>query len=180
MTHGGGNIMSWRGMIPALADSVYVAPGAHVIGDVGIGADSSIWFNTVVRGDVHDIRIGARTNIQDGSVVHVTHERFGTHIGDDVLVGHRVTLHGCRIGNRAFVGMNSVVMDGCEIEDGGMLAAGALLPPGKRVGAGELWKGWPATYARPLSEAETAWLTEGPAHYARLAARYLAEARGAA
>jgi len=177
MTHGGGDILPYTGIRPEIAADAYIAPGAKVIGDVVVGAGSSVWFNCVLRGDVHEIRVGAGSNIQDGTVVHVTHEQYGTYLGDHVLIGHKAILHGCRLEDRAFVGMGSVVMDGCVIEPDGMLAAGALLPPGKRIGAGEMWKGWPAKFARTLSEDEIADLREGPPHYAKLAATYLREAR---
>ena len=114
-------LKAFRGVLPRVAGSAFVVESAMVIGDVEIGAQSSLWFNVVVRGDVNFIRIGARTNIQDGSVVHVTHERHPTWIGDDVTIGHNVTLHGCQIGNRCLIGMGAVVMDGCQIGDDALL-----------------------------------------------------------
>jgi len=177
VTHAGGDILPYKAVMPSIAEDVFIASGAKVIGDVAIGARSSVWFNCVLRGDVHEIRVGTGSNIQDGTVVHVTHDRFGTYIGDDVLIGHKAIIHGCVLEDRAFVGLGSIVMDGCVIESDGMLAAGALLPPGKRIGAGELWKGWPAKFARRLSAAEIAELREGPPYYAALAADYLAAAR---
>jgi carbonic anhydrase/acetyltransferase-like protein (isoleucine patch superfamily) len=153
----------------------FVAPGARVIGDVEIGPDASIWYNCVLRGDVNRIRIGARTNVQDGTVIHVDSPKSGaggghpTLIGEDVLIGHMAMVHGCRLHDRAFVGLGAIVMDGCEIESGGMLAAGAMLTPGKRIPAGQLWAGRPARYVRDLGEAEFAAQAEGVAHYVALA-----------
>lgn len=159
---------------PRIAADAFIAPNATVVGDVEIGAGSSLWFNVVVRGDVHAIRIGAGTNIQDGSVVHVTTARFATHIGDNVSVGHMALLHGCTLEDGAFVGMAATVMDGCVIEGGGMLAAGSLLTPGKRIKAAELWSGRPATLMRPVQDKEVAMMQNTPLHYARLAAQYRA------
>jgi carbonic anhydrase/acetyltransferase-like protein (isoleucine patch superfamily) len=145
---------------------------------VTIGADSSIWYNCVLRGDVEAIRIGARTNIQDGSVVHVSGGAAGarhpTVIGDDVLIGHLAMVHGCTIENRGFVGLGAIVMDGCVIESDGMLAAGAMLTPGKRIGARELWAGRPAKLLRMLSDADLARNRNGVAHYVDLARKHRA------
>lgn len=157
---------------PQLADDVFVAPGAQIIGRVAIGAGSSVWYNCVLRGDVGAITVGARTNIQDGSIVHVTGGRFDTLIGDDVLIGHGCIIHGCTIQSHAFIGMGAVVLDGAVVEGDAMLAAGALLTPGKRVLAGELWAGRPAKLLRPLSAAEIAGNRAGAAGYARLAQTY--------
>ncbi|MEY3268964.1 MAG: hypothetical protein RL480_1724 [Pseudomonadota bacterium] len=161
---------------PTIATSAFIAPGARIIGDVTIGADSSIWYNCVLRGDVEAISIGARTNIQDGSVVHVSGgaagARHSTLIGDDVLIGHLAMVHGCTIENRGFVGLGAIVMDGCVIESDGMLAAGAMLTPGKRIGARELWAGRPAKLLRLLSEADIARNRAGVAHYVELARKH--------
>lgn len=165
-------VRPWRGIAPRIDATAWLAPGSVVVGDVEIGAGSSIWFGTVVRGDVNLIRIGRGTNIQDGSVVHVTRKRFGTLIGDGVLVGHMAMIHGCTIGDGAFIGMKACVMDGVVVEAGGMVAAGALVTPGKRVGAGELWAGSPARLVRALSEDERRNMAETPARYAELAAEY--------
>jgi carbonic anhydrase/acetyltransferase-like protein (isoleucine patch superfamily) len=170
---GGGAIYRFGGIWPGLGDNVFLAPGARVIGDVQIGADSSVWFNSVVRGDVNAIRIGARTNIQDGSVVHVTTRKHETHIGDDVLIGHMALVHGCRLEDAAFVGMGAVVMDGCVIESDGMIAAGGLLTPGKVIKSGQLWAGRPARYVRDLSREELDYQKAGCRGYAELAATYL-------
>ncbi len=159
-------------MRPRLADDVFVAPGASVIGDVEIGAGARIWFGCVVRGDVCSVRIGPRTNLQDLSVVHVTHTGIPAHIGAEVMIGHRCILHACTIEDRSFVGMGAVIMDRAVIETGGMLAAGALLAPGKRVKRGELWGGVPARFLRELSAEELATWPERVAHYVELAATY--------
>jgi carbonic anhydrase/acetyltransferase-like protein (isoleucine patch superfamily) len=158
--------------MPQIADDVFIAPGAHVIGKVSIGAGSSIWFNCVLRGDVGRISVGERTNVQDGTIVHVTGGRFDTHIGDDVLIGHACIIHGCRLENHAFVGMGAIVLDGAVVEADAMLAAGALLTPGKVVKSGELWAGRPAKFLRSLTVAEIAGNRAGAAGYARLAQVY--------
>ncbi len=159
----------FNGITPRLDASAWVAPGARVIGNVDIGADSSIWYNVVVRGDVMPIHIGRRSNIQDGSVVHVTTRLAATSIGDDVLVGHLAMIHGCTLMDRSFVGLSATVMDGCVIEPDGMLGAGALLSPGRRIGARELWLGRPAKYVRMLSAEEVARNQAGVAGYVALA-----------
>lgn len=174
-TDGGGYIYPHAQTWPTLAPDVFLAPGAHVIGDVKIGAGASVWFNCVVRGDVNVIRIGANTNIQDGAIVHVSHKTHGAFIGDDVLIGHAAMIHGCTLQDRAFVGMNAIVMDAAVIESGGMLAAGALLSPGKVIKSGQLWAGRPARYVRDLTEEEVARHSAGTRHYAALAAQYLRE-----
>jgi carbonic anhydrase/acetyltransferase-like protein (isoleucine patch superfamily) len=162
---------------PMVAASAFIAQGARIIGDVTIGADSSVWYNCVLRGDVEAISIGARTNIQDGSVVHVSGgaagSRHPTVIGDDVLIGHLAMVHGCTIENRGFVGLGAIVMDGCVIESDGMLAAGAMLTPGKRIGTRELWAGRPARLLRMLSDADIARNRAGVAHYVDLARRHM-------
>lgn len=169
------SIIAFRGKAPRIHPTAFIAPGARIIGDVEIGAGSSIWYNCVLRGDVNTIRIGARTNVQDGTVIHCDSPKPGneaglpTIIGDDVLIGHMVMLHGSVLHDRAFVGLSSTVMDGCTIESDGMLAAGALLSPGKKIGAGELWMGRPAKLLRQLSAEEMAANRLGAAHYAELA-----------
>ncbi|HEU0134742.1 MAG TPA: gamma carbonic anhydrase family protein [Allosphingosinicella sp.] len=179
-----GRLISFGGKAPRIDPAAFVAPGAILIGDIEIGPDASIWYNCVLRGDVNRIRIGARTNIQDGSVLHVDSPRPGseaglpTIIGEDVLIGHMAMVHGCILHDRAFVGLGSIVMDGCEIESGAMLAAGALLTPGRRIPAGQLWAGRPAKYVRDLSEAELAGQQAGVAHYVALARLHSAAIRG--
>jgi len=170
---------SFGGKSPVVSQSAFVAPGCRLIGDVEIGEESSVWYNCVLRADVNHIRIGARTNIQDGTVIHVDSPRDGgaglpTIIGDDVLIGHMVMLHGSVLHDRAFVGLGSIVMDGCTIEPDGMLGAGAMLTPGKTIGAGELWVGRPARKLRDLSEAEIEANRRGVAHYVALARAHMA------
>ena len=158
-------IMALNGVTPAIDPNAFIAPGSRIIGDVRIGAESSIWYNCVLRGDVQSIRVGARTNIQDGTVVHVTTRLHPTEIGDDVLIGHLAMIHGCKLHDRSFVGLGAIVMDGCEIEPTGMLAAGAMLTPGKRIAAGEMWAGRPAKYVRDLRAEEMASHRAGVAAY---------------
>ncbi|MEM8798754.1 MAG: gamma carbonic anhydrase family protein [Pseudomonadota bacterium] len=166
------DLYSIDGKTPRIADDVLIAPGARVIGNVEIGARSSIWFNCVVRGDVNMIRIGEGTNIQDGSVIHVTRKTHGTFIGSGVLVGHMVMLHGCELADHSFVGMGAMVMDGACIETDGMLAAGSLLTPGKVIPSRELWAGRPAKYFKTLSDQDCARNRDGAAHYEKAAALY--------
>lgn len=161
-------IYRYKNILPQIDNSAFIAPSADVMGDVVIGPDSNIWYGCVVRGDVADIKIGARTNIQDGTIVHVTTGREGTFVGDDVTVGHSAVLHACRIENFGFAGMKSCVMDGAVIESFGMLAAGALLTPGKRVPSGQLWAGSPARYMRDLTEEEIAYIKWSAPHYVEL------------
>jgi carbonic anhydrase/acetyltransferase-like protein (isoleucine patch superfamily) len=159
----------FEGVAPRIDPGAWVAPGAQLIGDVVLGPGTSVWYNVVVRGDVMPVRIGARSNIQDGSIVHVTRRLAATEIGEDVLVGHMAIVHGCTLMDRAFVGLGAIVMDGCVIEPEGMLGAGALLSPGKRIGARELWLGRPAKFARLLTDEEVARNNAGAAGYVELA-----------
>ena len=151
--------------IPKLAAGVFCVDSADIIGDVEIGAESSIWFQVVIRGDVNFIRIGKRTNIQDGTVIHVTHDTHPTVIGDDVTIGHNVTLHGCKIGNRCLIGMGAVILDAAEVADDAMVAAGALVTPGTKVPAGTLYVGSPAKYKRHLSDSEITDLKQSAQNY---------------
>ena len=157
---------------PRIEPTAFVAPGAVVIGDVEIGADSSVWFGGVVRGDVQSIRIGARSNLQDGTIVHVTRGGLGAHVGDDVTVGHGCILHACTLENRAFVGMRATLLDGSRVETDAMLAAGSLLTPGKCVPRGELWAGQPARPMRRLRPDELRDFADRAAHYVELAREY--------
>ena len=164
---------------PRLAAGVFIDPTAVIIGDVEIGRDSSVWPCAVVRGDMHRIRIGCRTSIQDGSVLHITHagpfnpDGWPLHIGDDVTVAHKATLHGCTIGNRVLVGMGAIVMDGAVVEDEVVLGAGTLVPPGKRLAGGYLYVGSPCKQARPLKDREREFFTYSAANYVRLKDEYL-------
>lgn len=167
-------LRTFRGITPQIAGSAFIEETAAVIGDVVIGEHSSLWFSVVVRGDVNFIRIGDRTNIQDGTVIHVSHKTHPTWIGDDVTVGHNVTLHGCRVGNRCLIGMGAVVMDGAEVGDDVMIAAGALVVPGTVVPSGTLFAGSPAKKKRQLSDAEIAGLKQSAANYLEYMKHYLA------
>jgi gamma-carbonic anhydrase len=169
---GQGPLFSLEGVVPRLAEDAWVAPTAVVIGDVEIGAGSGIWFHCVLRGDTNFIRVGARTNIQDGSIVHVNAGQFPCIIGDDVTIGHAAIVHACTLKNRAFVAMGATVLDGAVIEEGGMLAAGAVLTPGKRIGPNELWAGTPARLMRVMSVEERAGFDQTAPHYVELAARF--------
>ena len=177
------HFLTFAGKAPRVDPSAFVAPGAQLIGDIEIGPEASIWYNCVLRGDVNRIRIGARTNIQDGSVIHVDSPKPGdpyghrTIIGDEVLIGHLAMVHGCVLEDRAFVGLGSIVMDGCRIESEAMLAAGAMLTPGKIIPARQLWAGRPARYLRDLSEADLAGMAMGVAHYVELGRRHAAALR---
>jgi len=166
-------LKTFRGITPQVSENAFVEETAAVIGDVVIGAFSSLWFSVVVRGDVNSIRIGDRTNIQDGTVVHVSHKTHPTWIGDDVTVGHNVTLHGCRIGNRCLIGMGAVVMDGAEIADDAMIAAGALVVPGTVVPTGSLFAGSPARQKRMLTSSEIAGLKQSAVNYLEYMKHYL-------
>ena len=169
-----GPLYRFEGQTPRIAPDAWIAPTAAVIGDVEIGAGSSVWFHCVLRGDTNRIRIGARCNIQDGTIVHVNAGDFPTLIGDDVSVGHAAIVHACTLESRAFVAMGATVLDGAVIEEGGLLAAGALLPPGKRIGRNELWSGVPAKRVRVMSDEERAGFDRTAEHYAMLAARFRA------
>lgn len=167
-------ILPYRGIMPTIAPDAFIAPGAVIIGDVHIGAKSNVWFGCVIRGDVNHIRIGAHTNIQDGSVVHVTRKTGPTIIGSGVTIGHSVLLHACTLEDGSFIGMHSTVMDGAVVESGGWLAAGALLPPGKRVPKGQIWAGNPARYLRDLKDGEISFIPVSAQNYVELGEEYLA------
>ncbi len=168
-----GLLFLWEGVAPTIAGDAWVAPNATVIGDVRLGARSSVWFGCVLRGDTNRITVGARSNIQDGTIVHVNAgAEWACVVGDDVTIGHAAIIHACRLHDRAFVGMGATVLDGAVIEEGGMLAAGALLTPGKRIGRQELWAGVPARKLRDMPDEERAGLDQNAIHYADLAARY--------
>ena len=170
-----GPIYSLKGVTPQLGRGVFVAPNASVIGDVVIRDDSSIWFGAVVRGDAFPIRIGARTNIQDNAVVHITGGKAATSIGDDVTVGHLALIHGCTVGDRCLIGMGSIVLDGAVIEDECLIAAGALVPPGMRVPTRSLVMGRPGKVVRALTEADLLHIREAAAVYVAHAHEYVAE-----
>ena len=176
---GEAHIRKVLGITPSLGARVLIDPTAVVMGDVWLGDDASVWPHAAMRGDVQIIRIGARTNIQDGTVLHVTHEGpynpdgFPLHIGDDVTVGHRALLHGCTVGHRVLVGMGAIIMDKVIVEDEVMIAAGSLVTPGKRLRSGHLYAGSPAREVRVLSESEQRFLQYSADGYVSLKQRYL-------
>ena len=163
---------------PVIDDTAFIDESAVVIGNVSIAKDVSVWPLTTIRGDIHSITIGACSNIQDGSVLHVTHDSeyspggFALSIGESVTVGHKVILHACTIGNHCLVGMGSTVLDGAVLEDKVMLGANSLVSPGKRLETGYLYLGSPAKQARPLTDKEIAWLDYSAKHYVELKNRY--------
>jgi carbonic anhydrase/acetyltransferase-like protein (isoleucine patch superfamily) len=163
------------GKAPAVHATAFVAPGAVVVGDVEIGEGSSIWFGSVVRGDVNHVRIGARTNVQDNSVIHVTSKTHPTVVGDEVTIGHRVVLHGCTIKERCLVGIGSIVMDGAVVGPESVIGAGALVPPGMVVPPRTLVMGAPAKVKRDLTVEEIEALRKSAENYVEYAARYAAE-----
>jgi carbonic anhydrase/acetyltransferase-like protein (isoleucine patch superfamily) len=177
-------IRPYEGVLPALGARVYVDPQACVIGRVTLGDDASVWPMAVARGDVNTIAVGARTSVQDGAVLHVTHDGPYTPgglplaIGDEVTIGHKAVLHACTIGNRCLVGMGAIVLDGVFVEDEVMIAAGALVPPRKRLPSRTLWAGNPARQLRVLSDREVENLRYSALHYVKVKDRYLRAAGG--
>lgn len=178
------NVRPYLDQLPRLGERVYIDDAACVIGDVELGDDVSVWPFTVIRGDVNFVRIGARTNVQDGTVIHVSHDGphaklggFATVIGADCTIGHKAIVHACRIEDACLVGMGSTVLDGAVIRKHGFLGAGALLAPGKVVGEGEMWLGAPAKFARRLSDAEIEALFYSAGHYVKLKDEYLSGKR---
>ena len=164
---------------PKIGKRVFIDSTASVVGDVHIGDDSSIWAMTAIRGDMNRITIGARTSVQDGSVLHITHknadnpEGYPLTIGDDVTIGHKAVLHGCTIHNRSLIGIGAIVLDGAVIEEEVIVAAGCLVPPGKRLVSGYVYKGNPAVQARPLSNKEKAYFLYSSNNYVKLKNEYL-------
>ncbi len=174
------SIRYYKDYYPQIADSCYIDDSAQVIGRVSIGAHSSVWPLVTIRGDVNEIRIGSYTNIQDNSVLHVTHEHpqspeggYPLTIGSQVTIGHGVILHGCTIGDRCLVGMGSCILDGAIIEDDVLIAAGSLVAQNKQVSSGYLWMGRPAKPVRQLNQQELAWLKYSAEHYRQLKQDYL-------
>jgi carbonic anhydrase/acetyltransferase-like protein (isoleucine patch superfamily) len=170
-------LLPYKNTFPRLGDDVFIAPGAWLIGDVVIGNGSSVWFNTLVRGDMHFIRIGAETNIQDNSTLHVTGDKFPLVIGDRVTVGHRAIVHGCVVEDDCMIGMGSIVMDGAKIGAGSLVGAGAVVTPGTVVPPGSLVLGTPAKVARPVNDRERHLIVDAAAHYGDLARDYLSATR---
>ena len=167
-----GRVLPFRDAWPRIDPKAWIAPGAIIVGDVEIGAGSSVWYNCVLRGDVERIRIGSGTNLQDGTVVHVTTGRFGAYVGDDVLIGHLAMIHGCTIQDRAFVGMSATILDNAVVESEAMVAAGSLVPPGKVIPSRQLWAGSPAKFMRDLSDEDVARNLRATRNYAEHAAAH--------
>ena len=174
-------IRSYKGITPTYDNSVYIDESSVLVGDISLGKDSSVWPLVAARGDVNYIRIGERTNIQDGSVLHLTRasksnpDGYPLIIGDDVTVGHKVMLHGCQLGNRILVGMGAIVMDNAVVEDDVIIGGGSLVPPNKRLESGYLYVGSPVKQARPLTEQERAFLKISADNYVQLKDEYLPE-----
>ena len=175
-------ISSFKGITPDIGQGVYIADSARLVGEIAIGEDSSVWHMVAARGDVNYIKIGARSNIQDGTILHVTRKSASNPdgnpliIGDDVTVGHKCMLHGCTLGNRILVGMGAIVMDGAVVEDDVFIGAGTLVPPYKRLESGYLYVGNPMVQKRPLKDTEIAFLKQSATNYVELKDEYLAEA----
>ncbi|MBC7160213.1 MAG: gamma carbonic anhydrase family protein [Porphyrobacter sp.] len=175
-------ILPFEGKAPTIHATAFVAPGARIIGDVTIGAEASVWYNCVLRGDIHAIVIGSRSNVQDGSVFHVEGPRPDTEgcptiLGEDCVIGHMAVVHGATLADRAFVGMGAVAMDACVIGEGAMLGAGALLSPGKAIPPREIWVGRPASKLKEQTPEQVDKIRFQTERYCRLAERHLAELR---
>ncbi|MDO7674861.1 MAG: gamma carbonic anhydrase family protein [Reinekea forsetii] len=177
-------IHTFSGKQPQLGERVFISPAGYVLGDVTLGNDCSVWPGAVIRGDMQRIQVGQRTSVQDGAVLHITHasayhpEGFPLTIGNDVTIGHQACLHGCSIGNEVLIGIGATVLDGAQIEDRVILAAGALVPPGKVLVSGFLYKGSPAAAARALSDAELDYFRYTAGNYVKLKDQYLSEGLG--
>ena len=166
-------ILSFKNKTPKISEDCFIAENSTVIGDVEMNSHSSVWFGTVIRGDVFHIRIGQNTNIQDNSVVHVTANRFPTLIGNNVTVGHSVTLHGCVVNDNVLIGIGSIVMDQCRIGEWSMLAAGSVVKPRTNIPSGKLWGGIPSKEIRDINDKEKEWIKELSNNYVRLSKDYL-------
>jgi gamma-carbonic anhydrase len=169
-------IFELNGVRPKFGRDVFIAPNATVIGDVELGDESSVWFGAVIRGDIFPIRFGARTNIQDGSVVHVTGGRSATTVGDDVTIGHMVLLHGCTVGDRALIGMGSIVLDNAIIGEDAILGAGSLVPPRAVIPPRTLAIGRPAKVIRQLTDQDLAMVKEAGDVYVQYARTFRSDA----
>jgi carbonic anhydrase/acetyltransferase-like protein (isoleucine patch superfamily) len=168
-----GLVRGFAGKQPVVHESASVFDHASIVGDVHVGARSSIWFGAVLRGDVHYIRVGEETSVQDNSVIHVTHDQYATNVGSRVTIGHSVTLHGCTVGDECIIGMGATILDQAVIGDRCIVGAGALVTPGTKIPAGQLVVGAPARVKRPLTEEELTWLKASAAHYVELNAAYV-------
>ncbi len=167
-------IYSYKDKLPRLGPGVFLAPSADLAGEIEVGKDSSFWFHTAARGDVNWIRIGERTSVQDGTILHVTHERFPLEIGSDVVIGHSCMIHGCTLADACLIGIGARVLDGAVVETGAQVGAGAVVTPGMRVPSGQLALGVPARIVRPLSAAERDGIREIAERYVRVKNEYLA------
>ena len=167
------SLLPFKNKIPRINSDCFIAPNSMIIGDVEIGSMSSVWFGTVVRGDVFNIRVGSNTNIQDNSVVHVTTDKYPTIIGNNVTIGHSVILHGCSIFDNSLIGIGSVVLDQCEIEEWSIIAAGSMVKPGTKIASGKLWGGLPAKEIRDINDKEREWIAELSNNYVKLSRQYL-------
>lgn len=165
-------IRAYKNIVPVIAPDAFIAEGVVVIGDVHIGSESNIWFGCVIRGDVNSIRIGSRTNVQDGTVIHVTRETGPTFIGSNITIGHSVLLHACTLEDDCFIGMHSTVMDGAVVESGAWVGAGALVTPGKRIPKGQIWAGNPARFLRNITPEEMKFMAGNSTHYVELSRDY--------
>ena len=177
-------ILPVEGMVPRIHETAFVSPGARIVGDVTIGAEASVWYNCVLRGDIHRIEVGARSNVQDGAVFHVEGPRPDTEgcptiVGEDCVIGHMAVVHGAVLEDRAFVGMGAVAMDDSRIGAGALLAAGALLSPGKHIPPREIWVGRPAKFLRTQDETQVEKIRFQTERYCALARRHLAMLSGA-
>lgn len=171
-------IYPFKKIWPKIHETAFIAPSADIIGDVVIGEYSSVWFQVVIRGDVNDIRIGNRTNIQDHSMLHVTRKTSPLRIGDEVTIGHRVMVHGCTVGDRILIGMGAILMDDCVIGDDCIIGAGALVTKGFQVPAGSVVFGSPSKVIRPINEQERAFLKKSAENYVGDAHEYYSYMRG--
>jgi len=165
-------VLPYRNKLPRVASRAWVADNATLIGDIEVEDEANIWFGCILRGDVAGIHVGARSNVQDGTIVHGATGKPPTHIGANVTIGHMALIHACRLEDGCFIGMKACVLDGALVESGAMVAAGAVVPPGKRVTAGQLWGGTPARPMRDLTDKERRYIEELPARYIGLANEY--------
>lgn len=164
-------IKAYKGRLPAIHESCFLAETAELIGDVSLGEDANIWFGTVVRGDENVVRIGKRTNVQDNCTLHISREHPCI-LGDDVTVGHGAIVHACTIGDRVLVGMGAILLNGAVIEDDVIIGAGSVVPPGKRIPSGSMVMGTPAKVVRSLTREEIEWLPVSASNYVKLASDY--------
>lgn len=165
-------IIAYKGITPKIDPTVFIADGVHIIGDVEIGKDSSVWYNTVIRGDVNFIRIGERTNIQDNTVVHVTNKKFPTYIGSNVTIGHSAVIHACTINDYSLIGMGAVILDDATVGKYSLIAAGAVVTMGMKIPEGMLAAGVPAKIVRPLTDDERRFLAQSAQNYIDYVASY--------